>query len=128
MGQPVWKTDKRLDVLVLLRKRLALAERNHEQFGQRRPNATRRACQAYPIGAQANLHYGTAQPICKGPAPQNPGHRPAQEAVPEGGVESRQPAAARVLTALRDKLRSASARGRRGHLAVVRTIIEQGGA
>jgi hypothetical protein len=34
VGLPVWKTDKRFDVLVLLRKRLKLAERNREQFGQ----------------------------------------------------------------------------------------------
>jgi hypothetical protein len=37
-------------------------------------------------------------------------------------------AAARVLSALLDKLRSASAQGRRGRLAVVRTLTEKGGA
>jgi hypothetical protein len=56
VGLPVWKTDKRLDVLVLLRKLLALAERIREQFGQTSTKRHRRACQAYSIGAQANLH------------------------------------------------------------------------
>ena len=41
---------------------------------------------------------------------------------------SSQPAAAKGLAALLDKLRSASARGRRGNLAVVRTMTENGGA
>ena len=42
---------------------------------------------------------------------------------------NQQPAAAKVLGALLDKLRSASARGRRcGRLAVVRTMTEEGGA
>jgi hypothetical protein len=41
---------------------------------------------------------------------------------------SSQPPAARVLTSLLDKLRSASAQGRRGRLAVVRTMTEKGGA
>jgi hypothetical protein len=41
---------------------------------------------------------------------------------------NQQPAAAKVLAALLDKLRSASARGRRGGLAVVRTMTEKGGA
>jgi hypothetical protein len=36
--------------------------------------------------------------------------------------------AAKVLTALLEKLHSASARGRRGGLAVVRTMTEKGGA
>jgi hypothetical protein len=35
-------------------------------------------------------------------------------------------AAAKVLSALLDKLRSASAQGRRGRLAVVRTLTEKG--
>jgi hypothetical protein len=39
-----------------------------------------------------------------------------------------QPAAAKVLAALLDKLRSASARGRRGALALVREMTEKGGA
>jgi hypothetical protein len=39
-----------------------------------------------------------------------------------------QPAAAKVLAALLDKLRSASAHGRRGALALVRTMTETGGA
>jgi hypothetical protein len=39
---------------------------------------------------------------------------------------SSQPAAARVLAALLDKLRSASARGRCGHLALVRTMTAKG--
>jgi hypothetical protein len=34
----------------------------------------------------------------------------------------------KVLSALLDKLRSASAQGRRGRLAVVRTLTEKGGA
>jgi hypothetical protein len=37
-------------------------------------------------------------------------------------------AAAKVLAAMLDKLRSASARGRRGGLALVRTMTEKGGA
>ena len=37
-------------------------------------------------------------------------------------------AAAKVLSALLDKLRAVSARGRRGGLAVVRTMTEKGGA
>jgi hypothetical protein len=41
---------------------------------------------------------------------------------------STQPAAAKVLAALLDKLRSASARGRRGKLSVVRTMTDKGGA
>jgi hypothetical protein len=41
---------------------------------------------------------------------------------------NQQPAAAKVLAGLPDKLRSASARGRRGGLAVVRTMTEKGGA
>ena len=41
---------------------------------------------------------------------------------------SSQPAAAKVLTALLDKLHAASARGRRGGLALVRTMTEKGGA
>ena len=41
---------------------------------------------------------------------------------------SSQPPAARVLTSLLDKLRSASAQGRRGRLSVVRTMTEKGGA
>lgn len=36
--------------------------------------------------------------------------------------------AAKVLSALLDKLRAASARGRRGGLALVRTMTEKGGA
>ena len=39
-----------------------------------------------------------------------------------------QPAAAKVLTSLLDKLRSAAAQNRRGRLAVVRTLSEKGGA
>jgi hypothetical protein len=42
--------------------------------------------------------------------------------------EGWQPAAAKVLAALLDKLRSASARGRRGGLALIRTMAEKGGA
>jgi hypothetical protein len=45
---------------------------------------------------------------------------------PEGGFESA--AAAKVLVALLDKLRSTSARGRRGGLALVRTMTEKGSA
>jgi hypothetical protein len=41
---------------------------------------------------------------------------------------NQQPAAAKVLGALLEKLRSASAPGRRGGLAVVRTMTEKGGA
>ena len=41
---------------------------------------------------------------------------------------NQQPAAAKVLAALLEKLRSASAQGRRGRLAVVRTLTEKGGA
>jgi hypothetical protein len=41
---------------------------------------------------------------------------------------SSQPAAAKVLAALLDKLHSVSARGRRGGLALVRTMTEKGGA
>jgi hypothetical protein len=40
---------------------------------------------------------------------------------------SSQPAAAKVLAGLLDKLRSASPRGRRGGLALVRTMTEKGG-
>jgi hypothetical protein len=38
---------------------------------------------------------------------------------------NQQPAAAKVLAGLLDKLRSASACGRRGHLAAVRTMTEK---
>jgi hypothetical protein len=41
---------------------------------------------------------------------------------------SSQPAAAKVLAVLLDKLHSASARGRRGGLALVRTMTDKGGA
>jgi hypothetical protein len=41
---------------------------------------------------------------------------------------SQKPAAARVLTTLLEKLRSASARVRRGGLTLVRTMTEKGGA
>jgi hypothetical protein len=41
---------------------------------------------------------------------------------------NQQPAAAKVLTTVLDKLRSTSARGRRGGLSVVRTMTEKGGA
>ena len=41
---------------------------------------------------------------------------------------SRQPPAAKVLTALLDKLHSVGAQSRRGRLAVVRTLTERGGA
>jgi hypothetical protein len=41
---------------------------------------------------------------------------------------NQQRAAAKVLSALLDKLHSASARGRRGGLALVRTMTEKGGA
>jgi hypothetical protein len=41
---------------------------------------------------------------------------------------NQKPAAAKVLASLLDKLASASARGRRGNLAVVRTMTEKGGA
>jgi hypothetical protein len=40
---------------------------------------------------------------------------------------SSQPAAAKVLAGLLDKLRSASGGGRRGRLALVRTMTEKGG-
>lgn len=40
---------------------------------------------------------------------------------------SQQPAAAKVLASLLDKLRSASARGRSSNLAVVRTMTDKGG-
>ena len=41
---------------------------------------------------------------------------------------NQQPAAAKVLAAMLEKLDSASARDRRGGLAVVRTMTEEGGA
>ena len=41
---------------------------------------------------------------------------------------NQQPAAAKVLAVMLEKLRSVSARGRRGGLAVVRTMTEKGGA
>jgi hypothetical protein len=41
--------------------------------------------------------------------------------------ESSQPAAAKVLASLLDKLRSVSARGRRGSLALVRVMAGHGG-
>jgi hypothetical protein len=41
---------------------------------------------------------------------------------------NQQPAAAKVLAAVLEKLHSASARGRRGHLAMVPTMTEKGGA
>jgi hypothetical protein len=41
---------------------------------------------------------------------------------------NQQPAAAKVLASLLDKLHSAGARGRRSHLAAVRTMTENGGA
>lgn len=41
---------------------------------------------------------------------------------------SQQPAAAKTLATLLDKLRAASARGRRGGLALVRTMTEKDGA
>jgi hypothetical protein len=41
---------------------------------------------------------------------------------------NQQPAAAKVLAALLEKLRSASARRRRGGLALVRTMTQEGGA
>ena len=41
---------------------------------------------------------------------------------------NRQPAATKVLAAMLHKLRSTAAQGRRGRLAVVRTLTERGGA
>lgn len=41
---------------------------------------------------------------------------------------NQQPAAAKVLISLLEKLRSASAQGRRGKLAAVRSITKNGGA
>jgi hypothetical protein len=41
---------------------------------------------------------------------------------------NQQPAAAKVLASLLEKLHSVSARGRRGGLAVVRTMTDKGGA
>jgi hypothetical protein len=41
---------------------------------------------------------------------------------------NQQPAAAKILAALLDKLGSGSGRGRRGGLAVVRTMTQKGGA
>jgi hypothetical protein len=41
---------------------------------------------------------------------------------------NQQPATAKELAALLERLRSASARGRRGGLALVRTMPEKGGA
>jgi hypothetical protein len=41
---------------------------------------------------------------------------------------NQQPAAAKTLAGLLDKLRAASARGRRGRLAVVKQMAEKGGA
>jgi hypothetical protein len=41
---------------------------------------------------------------------------------------NQQPAAAKVLAALLEKLHSASARGRRGSLSVVRSMTKEGGA
>lgn len=41
---------------------------------------------------------------------------------------STQPAAAKVLVALLEKLRSVATRGHRGSLAVVRTMTKKGGA
>ena len=46
----------------------------------------------------------------------------------ESKAKNQAPAAAKVLASLLDKLRSASARGRRGRLALVRTMSDQGGA
>jgi hypothetical protein len=40
---------------------------------------------------------------------------------------NQQPAAAKVLATLLEKMHSASARGRRGSLALVRTMTEKGG-
>jgi hypothetical protein len=40
---------------------------------------------------------------------------------------NQQPAAAKVLASLLDKLCQSAARGRRGHLALVRTMTEKGG-
>ncbi|MGO8963739.1 hypothetical protein [Mycobacterium sp.] len=42
-------------------------------------------------------------------------------------VVNQQPAAAKVLAGMLDRLRSASAHGRRGGLALVRTMTEKGG-
>ena len=41
---------------------------------------------------------------------------------------NQQPAAAKVLAALLDKLHSVGAQSRRGRLALVRTLTERGGA
>jgi hypothetical protein len=41
-------------------------------------------------------------------------------------AKNQQPAAAKVLVTVLEKLHSASARGRRGHLALVRTMTEKG--
>jgi hypothetical protein len=43
-------------------------------------------------------------------------------------VASTQPSAAKVLTTILDKLHQAAAPGRRGHLALVRTMKDKGGA
>jgi hypothetical protein len=51
-----------------------------------------------------------------------------QEILDNPRAPSAQPAAAKVLVGVMDKLHSASARGRRGRLAAVRTMTENGGA
>jgi hypothetical protein len=43
-------------------------------------------------------------------------------------AKNQAPAAAKVLVSVLDKLHSASARGRRGHLSSVRTMTQKGGA
>jgi hypothetical protein len=43
-------------------------------------------------------------------------------------AKNQAPAAAKALVSVLDKLRSASARGRRGHLSSVRTMTQKGGA
>jgi hypothetical protein len=74
-------------------------------------------CDGRPVGSQRDGGTGFALGLLGCLHPQRP--------VPRR-VEQRR--AAKVLASLLDKLRSASARGRRGHSALVRTMTEKGGA
>jgi hypothetical protein len=117
----------------------AYAER--KAAGQVRPRAQlEESCQIGNFSERRGVQVGHLEP---GPVElgvqaeiEGAGDRPGLAAVAlamarlldDPKAKNQQPAAAKVLAALLDKLRSASTRGRHGGLAVVRTMTEKGGA
>jgi hypothetical protein len=72
--------------------------------------------------------YRAARRFSRTPCARNAKHHRGFEILDNPKAINQQPAAARVLAALLEKLRSASARGRRGNLVSVRAMTEERGA